>query len=228
MAATFVTSGKKIIAIGRNYVKHIKELNSETPTEPFFFLKPTTSYLGNDGVVEIPRNVNLHHEVELGVVIGEKAKDVTAKNAMNHVAGYALAVDMTARNMQESVKAKGLPWTAAKGFDTFCPVGNFIPKAAIKDPHNLELYINVNGETKQRGSTADMITRIPELIQHCSAIMTLEEGDLILTGTPHGVGPLVDSDSFIAGLLDLGADKKELARLSGRVKARTDGYIFNA
>ncbi|ELU45766.1 calcium:hydrogen antiporter [Rhizoctonia solani AG-1 IA] len=216
----------QIVAIGRNYLEHIKELGNTVPPEPFFFLKPTT--------------------IELGVVIGKTGRDISEAQADSHVAGYsmftlhdwwdcridqltmnykALSIDMTARNMQDAVKKKGLPWSAAKGFDTFTPTSPFIPREKIVDPHNLNLWLKINGEFKQNGNTKDMMNRIPRLIQHVSSIMTLEEGDLILTGTPHGVGPVKVGDQITAGLAV--PDKPDLlASLELEAVARDGGYIF--
>jgi len=223
--SSFVRYGKKIVAIGRNYAEHIKELSNSTPDEPFFFLKPTTSYLASGGRLEIPRGIICHHEVELGLVIGKGGRDILQAHADEHIAGYALAVDITARNLQEQVKTKGLPWSAAKGFDTFTPIGPFIPKSLIKDPHDLKLWIKVNGAFKQNGTTADMIFRIPRLIEHISSIMALEEGDVVLTGTPAGVGPLIAGDQVECELLaDEG--KKRLSELSFSVVDRQGGYRF--
>ncbi|GAA5888118.1 hypothetical protein JCM6882_000287 [Rhodosporidiobolus microsporus] len=225
IAAQFATRGKKCIAIGRNYAAHIKELNNTTPSEPFFFLKPTSSYaLSEDGKVEIPQGVVVHHEVELGVVIGKAGRDIPAAKAFDYVAGYTLAIDYTGRNMQDAVKAKGLPWSAAKGFDTFCPVGEFIPKEKIPDPHNLKLWYKINGETKQSDSTNLMLYRIPQLIEHVSGIMKLEEGDLLLTGTPQGVGPIAAGDAITAGLET--AEGESLSVLEHLVKNREGGYKF--
>ncbi|KAF8913388.1 hypothetical protein CPB85DRAFT_1551127 [Mucidula mucida] len=211
MAANFVKTGKKIIAIGRNYHAHIAEMKSVTSAEPWFFLKPTTSYLQNGGT--------------LGVVIGRGGKNISPGNAMSHVAGYALGIDMTARNYQAQVKTKSLPWTSPKGFDTFCPISSFIPKEKIENPHDLTLWIEINGVTKQRGSTADMIFSIPRLIEHCSSIMTLEEGDLILTGTPSGVSSIVHGDKIVAGLET--KQGEELARWEGNAADRQGGYSFS-
>ncbi|RDB22128.1 Acylpyruvase FAHD1, mitochondrial [Hypsizygus marmoreus] len=226
MAAAFVQRGKKIVAIGRNYAAHAKELNNATPKEPFFFLKPTTSYVASGGNVEIPSGIIAHHEVELGLVIGKGGRDITQGNAESHVAGYTLAVDMTARNLQDKVKKQGLPWSAAKGFDTFTPIGPFIPKSSILEPHDLRLSLKINGIIKQDGTTADMIFRIPRLIEHISSIMTLEEGDLILTGTPSGVGPVVVGDKVECSLTD--SNGKELATLDFTATARQGGYQFQA
>ncbi|KAG1734320.1 hypothetical protein EDB19DRAFT_1728000 [Suillus lakei] len=223
-AAQFVRQGKKIVAIGRNYSEHIKELNNARTKEPFFFLKPTTSYLPTGGKVEIPRGVVAHHEVELGLVIGKGGRDISQDAAESHIAGYALAVDMTARNMQDEVKKKGLPWSAVKGFDTFTPIGSFIPKSSVSDAHDLMLSLKINGAIKQNGTTGDMIFRIPRLIEHISSIMTLEEGDLILTGTPSGVGPVNPGDSVECTLAD--PTGKVLAELQFTAESRGGGYQF--
>ncbi|KAJ3935405.1 MAG: hypothetical protein NXY57DRAFT_989968 [Lentinula lateritia] len=226
IAQNFVKHGKKILAIGRNYDAHIKELGNPPNAEPWFFLKPTTSYLRNGGTVLIPEGVQMHHEIELGVVIGKDGKDIKREDWEQYVAGYALGIDMTARNFQQLVKAKSLPWTSAKGFDTFCPISDFIPKENIKDPMNLVLWIKINGEERQRGNTAEMIYDIPELIRHCSSIMTLQEGDLILTGTPAGaLGLIVHGDKISAGLERL--EGEVLATWDGNAADRVGGYVFN-
>ncbi|KIS70605.1 uncharacterized protein UMAG_10876 [Mycosarcoma maydis] len=225
MASSFLTRGKKIVAIGRNYAAHAKELNNAVPTEPFFFLKPTTSYLANNGTVEIPKNILAHFEVELGVVIGSpRVRDVLAADAMKHVAGYTLSIDMTARNLQDKVKSKGLPWSSAKGFDTFTPTSGFIDKSRVRDPSKLRLWLKVNDQVKQNGTTGDMIFGIPELIEHVSSIMTLEEGDLLLTGTPQGVGEVKDGDVIKCGLEDQSGNLLEQLKIN--VANRVGGYEF--
>ncbi|KAN0076829.1 hypothetical protein V8E55_010684 [Tylopilus felleus] len=224
IAAQFVRQGKKIVAIGRNYAEHVKELGNTRPKEPFFFLKPTTSYLPSGGNVEIPNGIIAHHEVELGLVIGKGGRDILQDAAESHIAGYALAVDMTARNMQEEVKKKGLPWSTVKGFDTFTPIGKFIPKSLITDPHDLRLALKINGAVKQDGTTGDMIFRIPRLIEHISSIMTLEEGDLILTGTPSGVGPVTPGDAIECTLAE--PNGKILDQLTFTTVSRNGGYLF--
>jgi len=226
VAAAFVRHGKKIVAIGRNYADHVKELHNAVPKEPFFFLKPTTSYLPSGGKLEIPRGIIAHHEVELGVVVGKGGRDISQSDADSHVAGYALAVDMTARNMQDEIKKKGLPWSAVKGFDGFTPISSYVPKSLVSDPQNLNLSLKVNGTIKQNGNTADMIFRIPRLIEHISSIMTLEEGDLILTGTPSGVGPLIPGDEIQCLLTD--PEGKELASLNFEAVQREGGYHYQA
>ncbi|KAH6902423.1 mitochondrial protein [Coprinopsis sp. MPI-PUGE-AT-0042] len=235
--ASFARTGKKIVAIGRNYVAHAKELGNATPKEPFFFLKPTSSYLPSGGKVEIPRGVVAHHEVELGLVIGKTGRDIKQADASSYISGYsarqlilifscsALAVDMTARNVQDKVKKAGLPWSSAKGFDTFTPIGSFIPKSKILDPHNLRLKLTVNGQTKQDGTTGDMMFKIPQLVENVSSIMTLEEGDVILTGTPSGVGPIQPGDKIECTLTDP-STKEELAKLEFGAVQRDGGYEF--
>ncbi|KAJ7073870.1 hypothetical protein C8F01DRAFT_1205237 [Mycena amicta] len=223
--ASFVRQGRKIVAIGRNYDLHVKELGNTRPEVPFFFLKPTTSYLASGGKMEIPSGVVAHHEVELGVVIGKGGRDISEADADSHVAGYALAVDMTARNVQDLAKKRGLPWSAAKGFDTFTPIGSFIPKEQIPDPQNLNLTLKINGAYRQNGSTSAMIFEIPRLIEHVSSIMTLEEGDLLLTGTPSGVGPVVPGDKVECTLVD-GKSGTQISALDFEAVAREGGYKF--
>ncbi|KAH9683542.1 putative acylpyruvase FAHD1 [Citrus sinensis] len=199
-----IQAGTKIVAVGRNYAAHAKELGNAVPKEPVLFLKPTSSYLGNGGTIEVPHPLDsLHHEVELAVVIGQKARDVPETTAMDYVGGYAVALDMTAREIQSSAKSAGLPWTVAKGQDTFTPISSVLPKSAVPDPHNLELWLTVDGEIRQKGSTKDMIFMIPYLISHISSIMTLFEGDVILTGTPQGVGPVKVGQKITAGITGL-------------------------
>ncbi|KAI9993994.1 hypothetical protein PInf_016524 [Phytophthora infestans] len=127
------------------------------------------------------------NEVELGVVIGKGGKDIAESTSMDHIAGYALAIDMTARNLQAKAKKAGLPWAHAKGLDTFTPISDFIPKSAVPSPHDLNLWLKVGDELRQNGYTGDMVHNIPFLISYVSRIMTLEEGDLLITGTPEGV-----------------------------------------
>ena len=148
-----------------------------------------------------PRVTELHHEVELGVVIGKEGRDIPKSSALSHVAGYALALDMTARNLQNEAKKKGHPWSVAKGYDTFCPVSDFIDRDQL-DWSSCTLWLKVDGQEKQRGSTSNMIFPIPDLLAFISSIFTLEPGDLILTGTPEGVGPVVPGQTITAGLDD--------------------------
>ncbi|WVZ12165.1 hypothetical protein V8G54_016695 [Vigna mungo] len=194
----------KIVAVGRNYAAHAKELGNAVPKEPVLFLKPTSSYLKNGGTIQIPHNeASLHHEVELAVVIAKKARDVSESSAMDYVAGYALALDMTARDLQTAAKSAGLPWSLAKGQDTFTPISSILPKTAVPNPDDIELWLKVDEEIRQKGSTKDMIFKIPFLISYISSVMTLFEGDVILTGTPPGVGPVKEGQIITAGVTGL-------------------------
>lgn len=161
--------------------------------------------------------------MELGVVIGKPGRNIPSKLAMSHVSGYCLAIDYTARNLQNEVKKAGLPWSSVKGFDTFCPVSEFIPAEKVTDPHNLELWFKVNGVEKQRGKTSLMLNKIEDLVEHCSGIMRFEEDDLLLTGTPAGVGPVVAGDIITAGVSQDGVD---LATIVHSVVDRDGGYEF--
>ncbi|KAF9917839.1 Acylpyruvase fahd1, mitochondrial [Lobosporangium transversale] len=199
-SANFVKTGRKIIAIGRNYSEHAKELGNAVPTSPFFFLKPPSSYITNGQSIEIPTGCEVHHELELAVIIGKNGRDIQANEADDYISGYALALDMTARDLQEQAKKAGRPWSAAKGYDTFTPIGDFIPKEYISDHDNVDLLLQIDGVTKQQGNTRDMIFSVPTLIENVSSIMRLEEGDVILTGTPKGVGPVYPGETITCEL----------------------------
>jgi 5-carboxymethyl-2-hydroxymuconate isomerase len=195
----------KIVCLARNYAEHAKELGNETPTAPVLFMKPASSVIGDGEAVVIPSySQECHYEVELAVLIGTQACKVSADEAMACVAGYGVAIDMTLRDVQNQLKAKGLPWEIAKGFDTSCPLSDFVPAAAVADPHNLNLKLAVNGEGRQNGISSDMINRIPQIIAHISSIFTLESGDIILTGTPAGVGKVSAGDVMTAEISSVG------------------------
>uniref|UniRef100_T1J8U2 oxaloacetate tautomerase n=1 Tax=Strigamia maritima TaxID=126957 RepID=T1J8U2_STRMM len=153
---------------------------------------------------EVPRGcVNLQHEVELGIVISKKATDISENQAMDFVAGYVLALDMTARDFQNKAKEEGNPWIFAKGFDTSCPISKFIDKDKIADPHNLNLWCKVNGQMRQDGNTKDMMFKIPFIISYISSYFTLEPCDVVLTGTPKGVSGVKPGDKIECGLDNL-------------------------
>ena len=195
----------KIVCLARNYAEHARELGNETPTAPVLFMKPASSVIGDGETVRIPAySQECHYEVELAVLIGTEAKNVPADRAMAHVAGYSVAIDMTLRDVQNPQKAKGLPWEIAKGFDTSCPLSDFVPASAVSDPHALNLKLAVNGEARQNGISSDMINRIPQIIAHISAIFTLDPGDVILTGTPAGVGQVRAGDVMTAEIVSIG------------------------
>ncbi|MEM1092996.1 MAG: fumarylacetoacetate hydrolase family protein [Bacteroidota bacterium] len=189
----------KLLCIGRNYAKHAAEMKSAVPSEPMIFLKPATALIGDgESIVLPPQSADVHHEVELVVLIGTGGSKIAEAAALNHVAGYAVGLDMTARDIQARAKAKGHPWSVAKGFDTFAPLGDFVPAAEVPDPQNLDIQVAVNGETRQHGHTSDMIFSVAHLISYASHIFTLEPGDLIYTGTPEGVGPVKAGDTLRA------------------------------
>lgn len=195
----------KVVCLARNYSEHIRELGNETPDKPVLFTKPSTSIIGDGETVVIPPySKECHHEVELAVLIGRWAKNVSVEDAMEYVAGYGVAIDLTLRDVQSELKAKGLPWDVAKGFDTACPLSDFVPAANVSDPHNLAISLAINNEMRQDSTTAYMMHKIPAIISFASSIFSLEEGDVILTGTPAGVGPVRSGDRMHATIEHVG------------------------
>jgi 2-keto-4-pentenoate hydratase/2-oxohepta-3-ene-1,7-dioic acid hydratase in catechol pathway len=187
----------KIIAIGRNYAEHAKETGGSVPTEPLIFAKLPSAIIGPNRPITWRTSITqqVDWEGELAVVIGRRARNVSEEDAMNHVFGYTIANDVTARDLQ---RVKDSQWTRAKGLDTFCPLGPcIVTKDEITEPHELALKTMVNGETRQDGNTHDMIFRIPFLVTYASRMFTLEAGDLILTGTPSGVGQGMNPPTFL-------------------------------
>jgi 2-keto-4-pentenoate hydratase/2-oxohepta-3-ene-1,7-dioic acid hydratase in catechol pathway len=180
----------KIIAAGRNYADHASEMGNEVPEEPLVFLKPPTTVVGPLQPVRIPAGIGaVHHEAELAVVIGTVTRDVAVEDVGRHILGYTAANDVTARDIQ-SREGK---FTRAKGFDTFCPLGPAID-TELDPQEGLSVICRVNGEIRQTGSTSDLVFGVGELVSFISNIMTLLPGDVILTGTPSGVGPIVPGD----------------------------------
>jgi 2-keto-4-pentenoate hydratase/2-oxohepta-3-ene-1,7-dioic acid hydratase in catechol pathway len=200
----------KLLCIGRNYAMHAAEMKAAIPTEPMVFLKPASALVRSGESIVLPaRSADVHHEVELVVLIGREVRNVRSEDALEAVAGYAVGLDMTARDLQAAAKKSGSPWTVAKGFDTFAPVGEFLDAAAVADPGRLEISLEVNGSIRQSGNTSNMIFSVEELIAYCSTIFTLVPGDLIYTGTPEGVGQVKQGDRLRAsasGLPDLVVD----------------------
>ena len=201
----------KIICLGRNYAEHAKELGHEVPKEPVIFLKPPSALIGPNQTIILPRKSReVHHEVELAVIVGKRGKDIPRERAMDYVLGYTIFMDITARDLQSEAKKKGLPCTVAKGFDTFAPIGpRIVPKEEL-DPSDLEIGLKVNGEVRQLSRTSKMIFKIPEIIEYISSIMTLEKGDIIATGTPEGVGPLRHGDIVEAWIEGIGVLKENV------------------
>ncbi|KAI9802445.1 MAG: hypothetical protein M1825_002829 [Sarcosagium campestre] len=209
---------------------HIKELNNARPKQPFFFLKPSSSILTpGAGPVLRPKGVNLHYEVELAVIMGKDVKDLDESDEgqiMDAIEGYAVGIDMTARNLQDEAKKKGLPWSTAKGFDTFLPISNFIPKTYIPNPHQVQLYLSVNDRLRQSDSTELMLFRIPRLISDISKVMQLERGDVVLTGTPKGVGAVQTGDIMRAGV-KVGDNELDQGRIQVTIDDREGLYECN-
>lgn len=189
----------KLLCIGRNYAEHADEMASDVPDQPMVFLKPSTAIVRSGDAVRLPpQSQEVHHEVELVAVIGTEGHRIPQDDALGHVAGYAVGLDMTARDLQAEAKEKRHPWSVAKGFDTFAPLGPITPAADVGDPNDLTLRLRVNGETRQEAHTRHMIFPVAELVHYCSQIFTLEPGDLLYTGTPSGVGPVEAGDELEA------------------------------
>jgi len=188
LGAEFQKPGK-IVCIGRNYREHAKELGNEVPTEPLFFLKPSTSIVRDGDAIVLPgQSERVEFEGEIGIVIGSRLKNASESDAIAAVSGVVAINDVTARDLQR----KDSQWTRAKGFDTFCPVGDIAE--GKHDLGNLVVITRVNGEEKQRANTSEMVFSIPMLLSYVSHVMTLEPGDLVATGTPSGVAPLKAGD----------------------------------
>lgn len=235
-AASLKQNCRKVVCIGRNYADHISELSSARPSQPFFFLKPPSSILlPQSGPIIRPAGVTLHHEIELGLVIGSASTSPTKslknlpndKSIMSVISAYFLSIDMTARNVQNEAKKKGLPWSIAKGFDTFLPISNVISKAKIPDPHNIVVWLEINGQMKQKDSTNLMLFDIPRILSDISKVMALEEGDMILTGTPKGVGPVEAGDVVKCGIEVDGKELEEARMEVGCEDAKEEGaYVY--
>jgi 2-keto-4-pentenoate hydratase/2-oxohepta-3-ene-1,7-dioic acid hydratase in catechol pathway len=180
----------KVIAVGRNYAKHAAEFGNDVPSEPMLFIKPSTTVIGPNAAIRRPSGIGrVDFEGELAIVIGQPVKNVPAARAASVILGYTVANDVSARDLQKSDGQ----WGRAKGFDTFCPIGPWIETSI--DASDLSLRAEVDGELKQDGRTSDLVHRIPELVEFVSGVMTLLPGDIILTGTPEGVGPIEGGQS---------------------------------
>ncbi len=191
----------KIVCVGRNYAAHAAELGNEVPSEPLIFLKPPSSLIGPGEAIVIPSGVGrVDYEGEIGIVIGRRARKVPEGEALDYVGAIVPVNDVTARDLQK----KDSQWSRAKGFDTFCPVGEPVPLSQV-DLDGLAVVTRVNGEERQSAPVQQMVFSIPFLIQHISGIMTLEPGDLIATGTPEGIAPLSPGDRVEVELTGVGA-----------------------
>jgi 2-keto-4-pentenoate hydratase/2-oxohepta-3-ene-1,7-dioic acid hydratase in catechol pathway len=206
----------KIICLAKNYSAHAVEMGvspQDLPKAPSLFIKPPSSLIGpNEKIVIPPQTKDVHHEVELAIIIGKRGKNISLEDAYDYIFGYTILLDITARDLQSNAKKKGGPWFVAKGFDTFCPIGPVITTTdEVTNPQSLDIELLVNNELRQKGNTGDMLFKIDQIIQYCSSILTLEPGDIIATGTPEGVGPFNRGDSLHAsieklGTLDIGVE----------------------
>jgi 2-keto-4-pentenoate hydratase/2-oxohepta-3-ene-1,7-dioic acid hydratase in catechol pathway len=203
----------KLLCIGRNYAEHADEMESDVPDRPMVFLKPATAIIRSGETVRLPpQSHDVHHEIELVAVIGERGRRIPRADALDHVAGYAVGLDMTARDLQSEAKEKRHPWSVAKGFDTFAPLGPLVPAGEVGDPQALTLRLQVNGQTRQEANTRHMIFSVAELVHYCSQVFTLEPGDLLYTGTPSGVGPVEDGDELEATATGCGSLRVQVKR----------------
>ena len=206
-----ITGHEENVAIGkigcllRSYKAHADEMGGTVPDVPEFFLKPSTAIIHDGEEIVIPEeSEEVHHEVELAIIIGKHGKDIPEERAIEHVLGYAVFIDVTARDIQARAKKAGKPWAAAKGYDTFAPMSEIARKEEVADPHKLDIWLQVNGEYRQRSNTSCLIFTIGEIIEYVSGMMTLEPGDVIATGTPEGVSQIVAGDVVEAGIESVG------------------------
>ena len=199
----------RIYCVGRNYEEHAKEMGFTGREPPFFFMKPADAVLvvepGQTAPLPYPSlTANLHHEIELVVAIGQGGRNIQAQDAARHIYGYAVGLDMTRRDLQNDMKKQGRPWCIGKGFDHSAPIGPITPAAQASDIAQAAIWLQVNGQDRQRSSVAQLIWNVAETIEHLSAAWELQPGDLIYTGTPEGVGAVVRGDVLEGGVDGLG------------------------
>lgn len=193
----------KIIAIGRNYAEHAKELNNPVPSVPVIFMKPDTALLKDNKPFYHPEfSQDVHHEIEIVLKVSKEGKHISEKFAANYFEEIALGIDFTARDIQTKHKEKGLPWELAKAFDGSAPVSNFVPKAQFANMYNIGFNLDVNGQTRQQGNTKDLLFSFERIIAFVSQYITLKKGDLIFTGTPQGVAKVNIGDRLEGFLED--------------------------
>ena len=192
----------RIYCVGRNYAAHAREMGADPAREPpFFFSKPADAVVPNGASVPYPpRTANLHHEIELVVAIGEGGRNIPVASALAHVFGYAVGNDLTRRDLQAAAKAQGQPWDTSKGFDHSAPITAIRRVADVGHPARGAIWLEVNGQPRQRADLCEMIWSVPEIVSELSMLYELKPGDLVFTGTPAGVGPLVRGDSLVGGV----------------------------
>lgn len=197
---------RRIYCVGRNYAEHAREMGHDPDREPpFFFMKPADAIVRSGATIPYPPGTNdLHYEIELVVAIGVGGANVAAEKALDHVFGYGVGIDLTRRDLQGQAKKMGRPWEMGKAFDNSAPMTSLRSAAEIGHPDRGAIWLKVNGETKQEGDLAQQIWSVPEQIAYLSALVTLQPGDLIMTGTPAGVGPTVSGDALEGGIDGIG------------------------
>lgn len=194
---------QNIFCIGRNYAAHIAELGNKPADDPVVFLKPTSA-LNTSAAIHLPsHSSDVHYETELVLLMGQGGKNIREEDALRHIAGVGIGLDLTARDIQTNAKAAGLPWAVAKGFDDAATVSEFVPTASIRDWGTLTFEMALNGQTRQRGDIRHMLYNVPFIVAHLSRIFTLQAGDLVFTGTPEGVGALSNGDRVDMALTTL-------------------------
>jgi 2-keto-4-pentenoate hydratase/2-oxohepta-3-ene-1,7-dioic acid hydratase in catechol pathway len=191
----------KVVCVGRNYLEHIHELHNAIPETPILFMKPATALVGLEQPIRLPTGRGeCHHEIELAVLVGRELRQADAATARQAVAGYGVALDLTLRDLQNELKKKGYPWEIAKAFDGSCPISPFLAPKTLPDPQATALALQVNGALRQQGNTRLMMIGIFELMAYISTHFTLRPGDIVLTGTPAGVGSLRSGDALVLRL----------------------------
>jgi 2-keto-4-pentenoate hydratase/2-oxohepta-3-ene-1,7-dioic acid hydratase in catechol pathway len=187
----------KVVCVGRNYLEHIQELNNEVPEQPLLFIKPNTALCDVQQPIAIPKDKgSCHNELEIAILIGKQLTNSDEEKAKDSILAVGLGLDLTLRDIQAALKAKGQPWERAKGFDFSCPVSPFIPLDDIDIERNIEFSLSVNGKLRQQGNSENMMHNILSLLAEISKSFTLMPGDIVLTGTPKGVGPLEVDDEL--------------------------------
>jgi 5-carboxymethyl-2-hydroxymuconate isomerase len=195
----------KIVCVGQNYRLHIEEMKSKTTKDPVLFLKPSTALLPEGNEIILPEYSNeVHFETELALLVGKKARNINRSAWREYISGIGIALDLTLRDWQRRAKEKGHPWAVAKGFDGSCPISSFVPLRENVDIQSLSIQFYLNNELRQDANTREMIHTVDELLAYISGIFTLEEGDLVLTGTPAGVGEIRSGDKLAATISEIG------------------------
>lgn len=197
---------RRIICVGRNYAAHAREMGKDPDREPpFFFMKPADAVVENDATVPYPPETrNLHYEIELIVAIGTGGANIPVSQARDHIWGYGVGIDLTRRDLQQQAKDMGRPWDWGKGFDRSAPIAPLHPVSAVGHPDNARIWLAVNGTVKQDSNISELIWPVPDVIAICSRSMELKPGDLIMTGTPEGVGAVKSGDVMTGGVAGLG------------------------